>query len=139
MLVCMHVYIYACIHVYKYACIHVFMHACMYNNMSRKCANVYMGWLRLVGSLQIQVSFAEYNLFNRALLQRRPIILRSLLIVATPHVCVHAARMHTCMHVCLMRACVPIVSRKRAKREGVVDRCSVALEFPLSDADTPFQ
>jgi len=42
-----------------------------------------MGWLRLVGSLKVQVSFAEYHLFYRALLQKRPIILRSL-IVATP-------------------------------------------------------
>ena len=40
-----------------------------------------MGWLRLVGSLKVQVSFTEYRLF---LLQKRPIILRSLLIVATP-------------------------------------------------------
>jgi len=45
---------------------------------------VNMRWLRLVGSLELQVSFAEYCLFYRALLQKRPIILRSLLIVATP-------------------------------------------------------
>jgi len=31
-----------------------------------------MGWLRLVGSLKLQVSFAEYSLFYRALLQKRP-------------------------------------------------------------------
>ena len=43
-----------------------------------------MGWLRLVGSLELQVSFAEYRLFYRALLQKRHIILRSLLIEATP-------------------------------------------------------
>jgi len=43
-----------------------------------------MGWLRLVGSLKDYVSFAEYSLFCRVLLQKRPIILRSLLIVATP-------------------------------------------------------
>jgi len=35
-----------------------------------------------VGSLKLQVSLAEYRLFYRALLQKRPIILRSLLIVA---------------------------------------------------------
>jgi len=35
-----------------------------------------MGWLRLVGSLKLQVSFAEYRLFWRALLQKKPIILR---------------------------------------------------------------
>ena len=44
-----------------------------------------MGWLWLVGSLKSQVSFAEYSLFYRALLQKRPVILRSLLIVATPY------------------------------------------------------
>jgi len=33
--------------------------------------------------LKLQVSVAEYSLFYRALLQKRPIILRSLLIVAT--------------------------------------------------------
>jgi len=35
--------------------------------------------------LQITFSFAEYRLFYRALLQKRPMILRSLLIVATPY------------------------------------------------------
>jgi len=29
-----------------------------------------VGWLRLVGSLKLQVSFAEYILFYRALLQK---------------------------------------------------------------------
>jgi len=46
-----------------------------------------MGWLRLAGSLKLQVSFAGYSLFYRALLQKRPMILRSLLIVATPYTC----------------------------------------------------
>ena len=44
-----------------------------------------MGWLRLVGSLKSYVSFAEYCLFYRALLQNTPEILRSLLIVDTPY------------------------------------------------------
>jgi len=44
-----------------------------------------MGWLRLVGSLQLEVSLAEYHLFYGALLQERPTIWRSLLIVATPY------------------------------------------------------
>ena len=51
-----------------------------------------MGWLRLVGSLKWQVSFAEYRLFYRALLQKRPIILRSLLIEATPYWVKHGLR-----------------------------------------------
>jgi len=46
-----------------------------------------MRWLRLVCSLKWYVSFAEYRLFYRAraLLQKRPIILRSLLIEASPY------------------------------------------------------
>jgi len=44
-----------------------------------------MGWLRSVGSIQLQVSFAEYRLFYGALLQKRPLILSILLIEATPY------------------------------------------------------
>jgi len=38
-----------------------------------------MWWLRSVGSIKLQVSFAEYRLFYMALLQKRPIILSILL------------------------------------------------------------
>jgi len=44
-----------------------------------------MGWQRWLDSLNLQTSFAEYSLFYRSLLQKRPIILRSLLIEATPY------------------------------------------------------
>jgi len=67
-----------CIHIF----IHTYQHICVYVNM---CVRVCMGWLRLVGSLKLQVSFAEHRLFYRALLQKRPILLRSLLIVATKY------------------------------------------------------
>ena len=43
-----------------------------------------MGWLRLVGSLKLQFSFAKEPCKRDDILQKRPIILRSLLIVATP-------------------------------------------------------
>ena len=46
---------------------------------------VAMGWLRSVGSIKCQVSFEEYRLFYRALLQKRPIILSILLTKATPY------------------------------------------------------
>ena len=45
----------------------------------------HMEWLWLVGSLKIQVSIAEYTLIYRALWQKRPRFLGSLLIVATPY------------------------------------------------------
>ena len=47
-----------------------------------------MGWLRSVGSIKLNgcaAKFAEYHLFNRALLQKRPIILSILLTEATPY------------------------------------------------------
>jgi len=43
-----------------------------------------MGWLRSVGSIKLQVCFAQYCLFYRSILQKRPIILSILLTVATP-------------------------------------------------------
>ena len=44
----------------------------------------YMGWLRWVGSLKLQVSCAK-ELYKRAfILQKKPVIWRGLLIVATP-------------------------------------------------------
>ena len=45
-----------------------------------------MGWLlRLVGSLKLQVSFAKEPSKREDILQKRPIILRSLPILATPY------------------------------------------------------
>jgi len=44
-----------------------------------------MGWLRLVGSFKLQVSFAKEPYTRDDILQKRPIILRSLLIEATPY------------------------------------------------------
>jgi len=42
-----------------------------------------MGWLRLVGSLKLQVSFAKEPYKRDHILQKRPIIFMILLIVAT--------------------------------------------------------
>ena len=44
-----------------------------------------MGWLQLVGSFELYVSFAQEPYKRDYILQKWPIILRSLLIVATPH------------------------------------------------------
>jgi len=44
-----------------------------------------MGWLRLVGSFKFQVSFAKEPHKRDDILQKRPIFLRSLLIVDTPY------------------------------------------------------
>jgi len=41
--------------------------------------------IRMVTGLKLQVSFAEYRLFYRALSQKRPVIFRSLLLEANPY------------------------------------------------------
>jgi len=49
-----------------------------------------MGWLRLVRSLKLQVSFVKKPYKRDYILQKRPIILRSLLIEATPYLVIYA-------------------------------------------------
>ena len=65
-----------------------FSSACIPSQKSAYCLNwlckMTMGWLRAVGSMKLQVSFAEYRLLYRALLQKRPIIQSILLTKATP-------------------------------------------------------
>jgi len=46
-----------------------------------------MGWLRFVGSLKFEVSTVKEPYKRDYILQKRPVILRSLHIVATPYVC----------------------------------------------------
>ena len=55
---------------------------------SQRALLLYVGmcWLRLVGSCKLLVSFAEYRLFHTALVQKRPVIWRGLLMVATTYV-----------------------------------------------------
>jgi len=84
----------ACIYMHVYTCGEDWVRRCMYTYWwgmgmnvlhTHMCIFTLMGWLRLVGSLKLQVFFVEYCLFYRSLLQKRPIIWRSLLIVTTPY------------------------------------------------------
>jgi len=81
-----HTYIYVCM----YVCMYIDMCTCIYTyTQTHTWIQLWLmetdiGWLRLVGSLKLEVSFAEYHLFNRALFQMRPTVLRILLILATP-------------------------------------------------------
>ena len=63
-----------------------------------------MGWLRLVGSLKSQVSFAKEPHKRDYILQKRPVILRSLQIVAAPYAYVHT-------HICTYAYGVATISR----------------------------
>jgi len=92
-----YMYVYVCIHVYIYIHIHIYVYAFIYVYIftSRTVmASGAMGWPRLVGSSKLEGSFAEYCLFYRALLQKGPVVVRSLLIVATPYLdaCGYPAR-----------------------------------------------
>jgi len=61
--------------------------------------------LRLVGSLKLDVSLAEHSPFYKALLQKRPIILRSLLIVATPSTTSQRSWMYPVAHTHMNESC----------------------------------
>jgi len=94
MCMCIYLSTYMCTHIvlsvymstYVYICtISVRVYICIAVRMG-KCSSGGMGWLPLVGSLKLYVSLENIGLFYRALLQKRPIILRSLLAKATPYV-----------------------------------------------------
>jgi len=75
-----------------------------------------MGWLRLVGSLKLQVSFVKEPYKRDYILQKRPIILRSLLIIATPY---H----DSCVSVDVAEA-----------EAGTIDLCAMSHSYVCHDA-----
>ena len=64
--------------------------------------DVGMGWLWLVGSIKLQVSFAKEPYKRDNILQKRPIILSILLTVATPYV-------YICVYICI---CIYVYRKK---------------------------
>ena len=83
---CVCVCVCACVRVCVCACmcvrVRVCTSVCVY--VSDSVLETGMGWLRLVGSLKLNVSFARETYKRDYILQKRPTISRSLLIVATP-------------------------------------------------------
>jgi len=66
------------------------------------CNSLYdVGWLRLVCSWKLKVSSLEYHLFYRALLQKKPIILRSILTPLPTRMSLicHYLYIITCMYI----------------------------------------
>jgi len=78
---CMFVCMYVCI-VCMHVCIHACIRVCVYHG-SNPC--LHMSWLWLVDPLKLQVFFAKEPCKRDYILQKKPIILRSLLIIATPY------------------------------------------------------
>ena len=75
-----------------------------------------MGWLRLVGSLKLQVSFVKEPYKRDLYSAKRRIILRSLLIVATPYIYSHIMPM-TRRIIFRMSQCMRLVRERERKRE----------------------
>jgi len=62
-----------------------------------------MGWLWMVGSIKLHVSFAKEPYKREDILQKRPVILRSLPIVATPYKQIFSAVSSIHSIICLYR------------------------------------
>jgi len=82
-----HNHVWICIHIYMFRNYIYIIHICtdIYKLVVKgvSAAKTYMGWLRLVGSIKSYVSFAKEPYKRDYILLKRPIIWRSLLIVAT--------------------------------------------------------
>jgi len=82
-----------CIHkryiIQMYIIIYIYIYIYIYTHTHYIYTNIHMGWLLLVGTIKLQVSFAEYCFFYGALLQKRPIIVSILLTKATPYRLLH--------------------------------------------------
>ena len=76
-----------------------------------------MGWRRSVGSIKGLVSFAEYRLFYRALLQKRLIISRSLLTEVLPGI-IHMGVIWLVCRCDVTHSCVTCLSNVCVKRPG---------------------
>ena len=70
----------------------------------------HIGWLRLVGSLKLQVSCAKELYKRDYILPKRPIIWRSLLIVATPYIEYICTYEYTYSHIRIHTHTVPTSS-----------------------------
>jgi len=97
------VYVCVCVCARARACTHI--HTCTYQRVPvdpdiMSTHTHLMGWLRLVGFLKLLISFAKEPYKRDYILQKRLIILRSLLIVATPYVYICRSR-YRCVYMCV--------------------------------------
>jgi len=73
---------------------------------------VIMGWLRLVWSIKLEVCFAKESYKGDYILQKRPVILSSLLTVATPYIHVYwHVRSVFCILTCIWTCQIGIPTR----------------------------
>jgi len=92
-----YIFTYLCTYVYAYFFVCTCICTCVLFRFLPTCsikgAESTMGWLRLVGFLKLQVSFAKESYKRDDILQMRPMSLRSLLIVGT-HMCAMRCMTH---------------------------------------------
>ena len=115
-IISINVYIFIYIHLYTrtFMCYNVFLythttgyspHVCMFlQTDTNRLIHKHMGWLRLVGSFKLQVSFAKEPCKRDDILQKRPVILRCLLIEATTYTDTHT-QSHANWFTCHTTAC----------------------------------
>ena len=77
--VCIYIYIYTHLNMYSNRHLQAYIYTPTQPGMCVTHTHTYihvcvMGWLRSVGSIKLQVFVAEYSVFYRALLQKRPVI-----------------------------------------------------------------
>jgi len=94
----MRMYIHTCTHI----CLHIHTYTHIYVYMpNNDIFLIAMGWLQLEGSSKLQVSCAKEPYNRDDILQKRPIILRSLLIVATPYLQQQSHGICICTYICM--------------------------------------
>jgi len=118
MKICVNTYVHTCVYMYMSVCVciqiyayyvtrkHIQTHTCTCTHTHTQTNTIlsHMGWLRLAGSFKLLVSFAKESYKRDDILQQRPTILRSLLIIATSyHVDLQAVCMCVCVHLCVCR------------------------------------
>jgi len=74
-----------CVCLLERVCVNVCLCVCTYMYVTWRLEASHMGWLQLVGSIKLYVSFTKEPYKRDAILQKRPIILSILLTVATPY------------------------------------------------------
>ena len=87
-----HTHTHTCTHMHIHTHTHTRVRAHIHIHTLSFCLTHSMGWLQLVGSLKLYVSLENIGLYCRALLQKRPKLLRSLLVIAIPYPSLSRAR-----------------------------------------------
>ena len=93
------------------SCVSLIFFVCLSHCCRVACPSYasHMGWLRSVGALKLQVSFAKEPYKRDYILQQRPIILRSLLIEATSYL-LRLALLLSLIYVVSLLSCLLIIS-----------------------------